>query len=260
MSGLVDTHVHLDFPDYQPDFSEVLQRAEQNRVKAMISIGISLASSQQVVELAEKYPQIWATVGIHPHDVQKLPGNYMEKLKDLSRSPRVVAVGETGLDYFRMRSPKAKQQAAFREQIRLARHLSLPLIVHCRDAYQDTFKILEEEQAHEVGGVLHCFSGDLSFARRALDGGYFISFAGPVTYPKSHRLREVVSQVPLNRLLVETDAPFLAPQKFRGKRNEPSMVAYNYRTIAEIKGMLEDELEESCLINIKRLFNILPPN
>jgi len=259
MGGLVDTHVHLDFFDYRDDFDEVLKRAEKNRVKAMITIGTSPSSSQEVVHLASNYSRIWATVGVHPHDVDKLKDNFIKQLKELASSPRVVAVGETGLDYFRMRSPARKQKDAFRKQIRLARELNLPLVVHCRDAYEDTSRILDEEQAHQVGGVLHCFSGDLAFAQKALSKGYFISFAGPITYPKSKRLREVVEEVPLDRMLVETDAPFLAPQKYRGKRNEPAYIVQSYAEVARIKGIMHEELEESCLINVKRLFNILPP-
>jgi len=258
MNGLVDTHVHLDFPDYQDDFSEVLKRAEENHIVGMISIGINVASSQKAISLAENYDQIWASVGVHPHDVKQLKGNYKEKLKQLANSPRVVAIGETGLDYYRMRSPKQKQQEAFRQQIKLARELELPLVIHCRDAYEDTYRIMEEEKAQEVGGVLHCFSGDVALALKALNKGYFISFAGPVTYPKSHRVKKVVEEVPLDRILLETDAPFLSPQKYRGKRNEPAYIKETYAEVANIKGVLHEELEESCLINVKRLFNFSP--
>lgn len=258
MLGLVDTHVHLDFPDYADNFSEVLQRAEENRVKGMISIGISPGSSQKVVEIAEKYDNIWATVGVHPHDVKSLSDHYLQELSRIAQSPQVIAVGETGLDYFKMRSPQDEQRKVFRQQIQLAKELNLPLVVHSRDAEEDTQKILEEEKAHQVGGVLHCFSGGLDFARSALEKGYYLSFAGPVTYPKSHRLKEVVKEVPLNRILLETDAPFLTPQQFRGKRNEPAYVAYIYREVASIKGIMEEELEESCMINARRLFGILP--
>ncbi len=258
MAGLVDTHAHLDFPDYKEDFSGVLQRAREKRVKGIITIGISVESSQEAAAIAGKHSWIWSSAGIHPHDVKKVSDDYIQKLENLFRSPRILAVGETGLDYFKDRSPRETQQEVFREHIRLARRINRPLIIHCRDAYRDALKIMKEEKASETGGIMHCFSGDTEFAWEVLNMGFYISFAGPVTYPKSARLKEVVKMVPEESLLLETDAPFLSPQQYRGKRNEPSFITHTYYTVAEIREVYLQQLEEACLQNVYNLFGIEP--
>lgn len=254
---MIDTHVHLDFPKFHNDFDQVLQRAEDSGVEAMICIGIDEQSCFRVVDLADDYSHIFATVGIHPHDAQNVSRRYLLFLEDLAKLPQVVALGEMGLDYFKNYSPHHVQQQVFREQLQLAAKINKPVIIHCRDAYEDLLKILVEENIQQVGGILHCFSGDAEIARRSLDLGLYISFAGPVTYPKSAKLREAVQEVPLDRILLETDCPFLAPQPVRGKRNEPAFVKYVYEEVANLKNISTTELHTHCRQNIQRLTNIL---
>jgi len=256
MPGLVDTHAHLDFPDYAQDLQEVLERARDHRVKGIITIGISVSSSRKAADLAEEHSWMWAAAGIHPHDVKSVEHDYLKHLEEISRSPGVIAIGETGLDYFKHKSPREIQQEVFREHIRLARKVNLPVIVHCRDAHKDTLRILREEKAHEVAGIMHCFSGNVEFAREVLGMGFYISFAGPVTYPRSGELREAARITPEERILLETDAPFLSPQPCRGKRNEPAYVAHTYYAVAEVKEIYLQQLEEACLQNVNRLFGI----
>ncbi len=253
---MIDTHAHLDFPDYKNDFLSVLDRAVENDIKAIVCVGIDERSSRRVVELAGLYPQIWATVGIHPHDASKVSRGYLKALEELAESPRVLAIGEIGLDYHRDRSPRDIQQKIFREQLKLAQKINKPVIIHCREAYKDLTEILMQEDIERIGGVLHCYSGDESFARQSLDLGLYISIAGPVTYPNAHQLREVVKMLPTERLLIETDAPFLAPQPYRGKRNEPSFIQSTYEKVAGLKNISVKELQVICRENLQRLTGI----
>lgn len=250
---MIDTHAHLDFPDYKKDFEEVMDRAAETGVQAIVCVGINEKASRRVVELAGQYPQIWATVGVHPHDASKVSPNYLQVLEELSASPRVLAVGETGLDYNRDRSPRDMQKKIFRDQLRLAHKLNKPVVIHCRDAYDDLMEIMVQEDIERIGGVLHCYSGDEDFARKSLDLGLYISIAGPVTYPNAERLREVVKMLPDERLLIETDAPFLAPQFKRGKRNEPSFIRSTYEKVAGLKNLTVPELQIICRENLQRL-------
>ncbi len=256
---MIDTHAHLDFPNFKEDFDAVLQRAEENNIESIVCVGIDEESCFRVVELADTYPHIWATVGVHPHDAQNVSRRYLLLLEELAASPQVIAIGETGLDYNKNRSPRKVQQKVFREQLQLAVRVNKPVVIHCRDAHEDLLKIIVEEGIEQIGGIMHCFSGDKEFARRTLDLGLYISFAGPVTYPKSHRLREVVEEVPLERILLETDCPFLAPQPVRGKRNEPAYVKYVYETVADLKGISVQELHKYCRQNLQSLTGITLP-
>lgn len=258
---MIDTHLHLDFPDFRKDFDEVLENAFNKGLEAMVCVGIDEDSSRRMVKMANGNSCIWATVGVHPHDAARTSENYIQKLKKMSEDPRVIAIGETGLDYYRDRSPRDVQQRVFREQIALAREVNKPLVIHCRDAYRDLMDILIHEEAEKIGGILHCYSGDTDFALKSLEKGFYISFSGTVTYPNAVSLRDVVALVPPERILVETDAPFLAPVPYRGKRNEPAFIEATYKKVAEIKKMTVSELNSHCRANLQRLTGIsLPVN
>ena len=218
---LVDSHAHLDGGQYANDRDETIQRAHENGISHILTIGCDLESSAASVALASKHENLYAAVGVHPHDATEINDKSLQQLQQLLARPKVVALGEIGLDFFRDRSPRDIQRNAFRQQIRLAREVGKPIIVHDRDAHDEVLQILEEENAAEIGGVLHCFSGDVSMAKKCLEMGFYLSFPGTITYPKNDAAREVVKAVPIDRMLVETDCPYLSPQKFRGKRNEP---------------------------------------
>jgi TatD DNase family protein len=253
---LVDSHAHLDFKQFAPDREQVLQRALDVGVKLIINIGFDLQSSLESIKLAEKYSFIYAVVGIHPHDAAHAPAHYLQELENLARHPKVVALGEMGLDFFRDRSPRATQKKIFREQLRLAQKMNLPVVIHDRDAHEEVVKIMLEEGLPERAGVMHCFSGDLGLARQVLKMGLYISIAGPVTYPKNNRLSQVAAWVPKEKLLVETDSPFLTPAPLRGKRNEPCNVAFTVEKVAALRGVTPEEIGRICLDNTKKLFSI----
>lgn len=252
---LVDTHAHLDSGQYHNDLGAVLARARDAGVGAILTVGCDLPSSRASVELADRYPQIRASVGIHPHDAASFDAAALCELKRLAAHPRVVAIGEVGLDFYRDRSPRDLQRAAFRAQIQLARELGKPLIVHDREAHQDVLAILRDAGASEVGGVMHCFSGDLVLARECLSLGFFISFAGPLTYPNSP-LRSVAAELPIDVMLVETDCPYLAPQPRRGTRCEPAFVRDTAEELARIKGLALEDVARITSLNAYRLFGM----
>ena len=253
---LVDSHAHLDGEQFSHDRDATIQRALDNGISHILTVGCDLASSAASVALALKYDQIYAAVGVHPHDASQIDAACLASLKELLARPKVVAVGEIGLDFYRDRSPRDIQRRAFRQQIQLARQIGKPIIVHDRDAHDEVLQILHEEKAAEVGGVLHCFSGDLSMARKCLDLGFYLSFPGTITYPKNEAAREVVKALPVDRMLVETDCPYLSPQKFRGKRNEPAHVRYTAEKIAEIKGLTLQDVARVTSRNCFDLFGI----
>lgn len=240
----VDTHVHLHFPDYLTDRDEVLSRARATGIGTFINIGTDLESSRQAVRLAEEKEFIFASVGIHPHDTKDANALAFKELATLARHPRVVAIGEVGLDFFRGHSPHETQKEVFRRFLRLHCEIKKPLVLHCRDAYEDLMAILKEEMSPPFEGVMHCFSSDRAMMERFLDLGFHISFAGPLTYKKNDALREACKTCPIDRLLLETDAPFLAPQSMRGKRNEPAFMIETARVAAGLQGI---SLEELCL-------------
>lgn len=255
--SLVDSHAHLDGNRFADDLEETLNRAEAQGIETILTVGCDLDSSRRSVNLAERYPQIFASVGIHPHDAATADKEALNELCRLATtSDRVVAIGETGLDYFRDRSPREIQQKAFAQQIRLARKLNLPLIIHDRDAHEDTIRILREEKASEVGGVLHCFSGDLTMARECVALGFYISFPGTLTYPNNEALREVARGLSIDVMLIETDCPYLAPQQWRGKRNEPAYVRATAECLAELKGLSLEDVARITSLNSYRLFGI----
>ncbi len=253
---LVDTHAHLDDARFREDLPGVLARAAEAGVEHILTVGCDLESSRESLRLAAAHPGLYAALGIHPHDAPQATKEGLEILRNLLGNDRAVAVGEIGLDFYRDRSPRDVQRRAFRDQLRLAREVGKPVIVHDRDAHEEVLAILREERAAEIGGVLHCFSGDLAMARACVEMGLYISIAGPVTYPANEALREVVRQIPVDHLLIETDAPYLAPQARRGRRNEPAFVAQTARKIAEIKGLTLDDVARVTTLNAFELFGI----
>lgn len=254
---LVDTHAHLDSATFDQDRQEVIARAREAGVSHMVTVGTDLESSRLNIDIAESHSDVFAAVGIHPHDAPTATPEALEELKSLIRSrSKIVAVGEIGLDFYRNRAPQDVQRDAFRRQIRLAREVGLPVIVHDRDAHEETLEILKEEKAAEVGGVLHCFSGDLEMAKACIALGFYISFPGTITYPRNDEARTVVRGVPVDRMLVETDCPYLSPQSFRGKRNEPAFVRHTAEKIAEIKGLTVEDVARITTLNAFTLFGI----
>lgn len=252
---LIDTHAHLDNGQFSQDLEQVLERAEAAGVSQILTVGCDLASSRASIELAQRYPQLYAAVGIHPHDAPQADAAGLAELRRLlTDNPKVVAVGEIGLDYYRDRSPRPVQAQAFRDQLALALEVGLPVIVHDRDAHNDVLQILKESGAREVGGVLHCFSGDLEMAKAVLDLGFYLSFPGTITYPSNAAGREVVKGVPIESILIETDCPYLAPQNYRGRRNEPAYVQHTAAMIAEIKGLALEDVARITTLNAWQLF------
>ena len=258
LPSLIDTTAHLDNEQFNSDRDEVIARAHTNGISHILTIGCDLASSQQSVEIAKANPCIYAAVGIHPHDAAQVDDSVLDQLRSLATNPdnKVVAIGEIGLDFYRDRSPRDIQRQVFRQQIQLARELNLPIIVHDRDAHDEVLAILQETNAGEIGGVLHCFSGDLAMAKACLDLGLHLSFTATVTYPKNEAAREIIAKLPVDRLLIETDCPYLAPQSRRGKRNEPALVRSVAETIASVKGLTEEDVARITSLNAFRLFGI----
>lgn len=251
-----DTHAHLDLETLCHAEDEIIRRAREAGVTHVVTIGIDPESGEKAVEIAHRHGGVYAAVGLHPHDASGFSEDKLMRLDRLSRCDKVVAVGETGLDFFRDRSPRDAQRAAFREQVRLARKRNLPVVVHDRDAHEETLAILSEERASEVGGIIHCFSGDLAMARRAIGMNFLISLPGAITYKGSGTQAEAVQQLPLEKLLLETDCPFLAPVPHRGKTNEPSFVPLVAKRIAEIKGLSVEDVARVTTMNAKRIFRI----
>jgi TatD DNase family protein len=243
--------------EFQSDLVQVIDRAVRHRVKGIVTIGIDLASSQSAVAIARRTGTVRATVGYHPHDADKASQTAIAQLIDLAENNReeVVGWGEIGLDYVKKYSPLATQRRIFRRQLQIARELKLPVIIHDREAHEDCLRIVKEEGPFEQGGIMHCFSGDLLFARRVIDHNFHISIPGIVTYNKAEEMQEVARHVPLDRLLVETDGPFLAPVPFRGKRNEPLFTLFTAARIAQLRGMEIAQLATQTTVNCQALFN-----
>ncbi|HHW55265.1 MAG: TatD family hydrolase [bacterium] len=253
---LIDTHCHLQDKRFAGDLEAVLDRAQEAGVAYALVVGSDLATSREACELAQKYPQLFAIVGVHPHDSKDADRATFDEIRKLAAQERVVALGEMGLDYHYDFSPRKIQQRVFRYQIGLARELGLPIVIHDREAHADTMAILKEEKAEEVGGVLHCYSGSWEMARECIKMGFYISIAGPVTFANAKKLVQVVENLPLEHLLVETDAPYLTPVPHRGKRNEPAYVRHVAEAIARIKGIAVEEVEEQTTANAIKLFGL----
>ncbi|HYD50964.1 MAG TPA: TatD family hydrolase [Terriglobales bacterium] len=257
-AGLIDSHCHLDERRFAEDRDQVIARAFAAGLAGMITVGASegLQANFEAVAIAKQYPHIRATVGIHPHEASIVTDEILDKLGVLAQDPMVVAIGETGLDYYYDNSPRPVQQAVFRQFIAMARQQHLPLSIHLRDAYDDALAILAEERAGEIGGVIHCFSGNRGQGRAFLDLNFDLSFSGVITFKNADELRAVAREVPSDRYLVETDAPFLAPVPRRGKRNEPAWVAFTAAAIAEVRGTGFEEVAQETSANTRRRFRL----
>ncbi len=255
-SSLVDSHCHLDMDVYNPDLEAVLKRAKIQGVHSIISIGIDEASSAAAIEIAKAYPMVKASVGIHPHDVENTNHKSYQRLKTLITENRkhVIAYGEIGLDYAKLYADKTTQRKVFDEQLQLAKELNLPVIIHDRDAHDDTMEILEANAPFAKGGVMHCFSGDIKLAEKVLALGFYISIPGVVTFKNGKDLQSVVKEVPLESLLIETDGPFLTPVPWRGKRNEPSYLPYTAEAVAILKETTMQDVALQTSRNVEKLF------
>jgi TatD DNase family protein len=262
---LVDSHCHLDFDRFDKDREQVIAQAVRDGIEYIINPGIDLASSRAAIDLAEQFPQVYATVGIHPNDSADWHGDMLEEVRQLAQHPKVVAIGEIGLDYYRDHSPRFTQKKAFKLQLALAAELELPVIIHNREASEDVVKLLLEwqKQLVEIGsplanrpGVLHSYSGNLAQARQVIAQNFCVGFTGPVTFKNAGELRSIASQVPLDYVLVETDAPFLTPAPFRGQRNEPRYVKHVAEKLAELHGRSSSELADITTDNAIRIFKL----
>ena len=255
---LVDSHAHIDASDYDGDRRKILERALSKGVGTIIAVGSDLDSSRKTVDIANSFEEVFAAVGVHPHDVKSVANKSAGPIKVLADNAKVVAIGEIGLDYHYDHSPRKLQKHWFREQIRMAVKIGKPVIVHCRDAGEDVFSILEEERVWRVGGVVHCFTGDAELARKFLGLDLHLGVAGPITFENSDELRSVFADVPIERILVETDSPYLTPSPNRGKRNEPAYTVQVAEKLAEIKGLTLEDVARATSVNVRRLFKIGP--
>lgn len=255
---LFDTHAHLDFDRFEEDFDEVLVRAQAAGLQHIVTIGAGAGATSvdRAIRIADKHDWIYATVGVHPHDASVVTDEVVQAVRDASDHPKVVAIGETGLDYHYNRSPRDKQREAFSQFVAMAVEVDKPVMVHTRDADEDTIRILREGGAEQCGGIIHCFSSSTWLADCALEMGFYLSFSGIVTFKGAQNVHEVACSAPLDRILVETDAPYLAPIPRRGERNEPAFVNYTLRRIATLRGMEPEELARVTTENAKRVFGI----
>ena len=257
---MIDTHTHLDDARYNDDRDAMIARAREAGVEQFVTIGCDLATSESAVALADRYPFVHASIGVHPHEVKHIQDNWYDEFRRLAQNKKVVAYGEIGLDYHYNHSSPKEQRERFREQIQLARELRLPVIIHTREAQDDTITILKDEHASEIGGVFHCFSGDARLAKDALDLGFYLSFSGILTFQNATALREIARTAPLDRVLIETDCPYLTPVPHRGKRNEPAFVTHVAAQLAAIRsdeaGMSPETIALATTRNAKRLFKI----
>ncbi len=254
---LFDTHAHLNDEKFVEDRDEVIRRAQEEwGVSLILNVGFNRETILATMDLVEKYDFIYASVGWHPHDAGSFTGEELKWLRSLAKHPKVVALGEMGLDYYWDNAPREVQKEVFRQQIRLAREVQLPIVIHDRDAHEDVLHILREENAKEVGGVMHCFSGDLAFMEACLELNFYIGLGGPVTFKNAKLPKEIAKNVPDNRLLIETDCPYLAPHPYRGKRNETGYVHLVAKQIAKLRGISYEQLAERTMENGKRLFGI----
>jgi TatD DNase family protein len=251
---LIDTHCHLDFPEFDADRAEVLKRAAAAGVKYVINIGSSLQGSLNSVILAKDYPNVFAVVGCHPHDSQDFSEKDVETVRSLAGFEKVVAIGEIGLDYFRNLSPQEDQKKIFVRFLRLAGELNLPVVIHSREAREDTLKIMREENVKKA--IIHCFGGDEIFLKACIDRGYLISFTCNVSYKKAQKVRDAVKAAPLKMICLETDAPYLSPEGYRGKRNEPSFVSLLAQEISRIKGLSVEEVARVTSLNAREFFSL----
>src|SRR5579863_6143359 len=261
--NLIDSHAHVDVPDFDADRGAMFERARAAGVGTLLAIGNGpeIEKLGAAIPYAEAHDWIYAAAGIHPHEARHATDAHYAELDRLARNPRLIAWGEIGLDYHYDHSPREVQAAVFRHQLAQARAAQRPVIIHCREAWPDCLEILEQDwQSSGLGGIFHCFTGTLDEARRGMDMGFMISFAGNVTYPKMQHLRDVSGQIPLERLLTETDSPFLPPQGKRGKRNEPAFVVQVAETLASVRDLPTEEIAATAAANFRRFFRLGPSN
>ena len=254
---LIDSHCHLDSSDFDIDRDEVIERAVDAGVERLVAIGTGEGPPdlEAGIRMAERYPMFLATVGVHPHDAAKATDDTLNRVTALLAHPKVIAVGEIGLDYHYDFSPREAQKQVFIEQMRIAANYGKPIVIHTREAWDDTLALIEQQWTpHKLPGIMHCFSGGSKEAARALDLGFYLSFGGILTFPKAKDLQKVASEAPLVRILLETDAPYLAPVPKRGKRNEPAFVGYTAQKLAQLRNMSIDELAAATSANFERLF------
>jgi TatD DNase family protein len=259
---LIDSHAHIDFPQFAEDREAMLDRARAAGVTTLLAIGTGPGPEKldSALPLAEQHDWIYATVGIHPHEAEQVTPQHLDQLAVLAKHEKVIAWGEIGLDYFYDHSPRHVQQRIFREQMALAHQAKLPIIIHCRDAWSDCLNLLEEVwRPTGLGGILHCFTSTLEDARRGIEMGFLVSFAGNSTYPKTQNIRDVAKALPLENILIETDAPYLAPQAYRGKRNEPAYVAEVARMLASVRNLSPEGLAAATSENFRRFFGLVRP-
>lgn len=256
---LIDSHAHIDFPQFAEDREAMLERARAAGVNTLLAIGTGPGPEKldAAIPYAEQHEWIYTSVGIHPHEAKEVTQQHLDQLAALAKHPKVIAWGEIGLDYFYDHSPRETQQRLFSDQMALAREARLPIIIHCREAWTDCLEMIEREwKPTGIGGILHCFSSTLEDAKRGLEMGFLISFAGNSTYPKAQNLREVAKALPLENILIETDSPYLAPQPHRGKRNEPAYVAEVARTLASVRNLGAEEVAAATADNFRRFFRL----
>lgn len=253
---LFDTHAHFDDERFDEDRYETIEKVHESGVEYIVNAASDMDSSETGIALAERYDFIYAAVGVHPHNAEEMDEAKIEKIKKLAQHRKVVAIGEIGLDYYYDTAPRDVQKHWFARQIQLARELALPIIIHDRDAHEDTLKIVTLENARDVGGVFHCYAGSVEMAREVLDNNFYISLGGVVTFKNAKKAVEVVKFAPLDRLLIETDSPYLTPEPYRGKRNDSGYVRLVAEKIAEIKGIPFEEVARITLENGKKLFRI----
>ncbi|MGO1369887.1 MAG: TatD family hydrolase [Senegalia sp. (in: firmicutes)] len=253
---LVDSHAHLDDKRFDNDREDLIKNLRENNIEFIINPGADLKTSRKAVKLAKENENIYAAVGVHPHDAGDMDENTIAELKKLAKEEKVVAIGEIGLDYYYDNSPREIQKKWFKEQIKLAKELDLPIIIHDRDAHEDTYNILKEENDEKLRGIMHCYQSSLEMSKQFIELGFFISLAGPVTFKNAKTPKEVASGVSLDNLLIETDSPYLTPHPYRGKRNEPKHVKHVAQMIADLKGISIEEVIQKTNQNAKKIFGI----
>jgi TatD DNase family protein len=254
---LFDSHAHINLPHYNEDREAVINRMFETGVEKIVIPGVDLETINSAIELAGKYPgKIYSAIGFHPQDAIKWEENMYQELTELAKNESVVAIGEIGLDYYWDTSPKETQHKVLKIQIELAKKLSLPVIIHTRDSHNDTLEILKENGANEVGGIFHCFSGDTDFAKKCVELGFYISFAGNITFKNAQNLRDAAREISIDKILIETDSPYLTPVPNRGKRNEPSNVQYVAKQIAELKNMSIEDVADITFNNAMKVFKL----